>query len=435
MSAYVIDFSEPLKTGFSIPDGGFNGPGGSAANTTLRLYGRGAREWGEAVDEDLVRLTENFASASSPSEPTTGQVWVEQLLYYRDLSLGSVYQGWYYYDQNSNLTNKWKLVGGTGVVPSTPPDTPVEGQYYYDTSKGHLMGWFSLGRYEPFDWLARSNMTGTGAPVSPTVIPTLRLRLRDNARSGWMLPSGILANQNPPNFPDQGSLWYNTATGNLAVYTGAIWQQLLGPANNANASFASNNVNMAGFQINGLGTPTHTDDATTKAYVDSLIGGVGGFLALTGGTLTGPGNLTTDGYVHVNGVLHAYSTSVFDGAVSTGSTFHAGGQITGSAGADITGSISCSAGASIGSQLTMNNNKIVAVAAGTNANDAVNVSQMNAAIAAGGVGASVPVIWSSGTYKAGDIAIVSGVIYMAVTGGTGGPPGGGWKQVFPAVYA
>jgi len=45
MSTYDITLSDPLKSGFLIQPGGFNGPGGAQSNSSLRLYGRGALEW------------------------------------------------------------------------------------------------------------------------------------------------------------------------------------------------------------------------------------------------------------------------------------------------------------------------------------------------------------------------------------------------------
>ena len=39
MSTYDITPTDPLRDGFLISPGSFDGPGGSRANTTLRLYG------------------------------------------------------------------------------------------------------------------------------------------------------------------------------------------------------------------------------------------------------------------------------------------------------------------------------------------------------------------------------------------------------------
>lgn len=444
MSAYAIDFSDPLKGSFSIPAGGFNGPGGSSANTSLRLYGRGALEWGEAVDEDLVRLTENFASASSPSYAITGQTWVEQTLYYRNTLIGNVLQGWYYYDIKEVAPNKWKLLNGTGIVSGTASVSPIEGEYY---SNGvTLFGYYSLGKYEPAAWLPRSYIIGGAVPISPAVTPQINVHVYNAATATWDTPSGTIVSGTTPSLPLTGMLWYNTATGNLLVYTGAAWQEILGPTGAA-LSTASGNLEMGSFRITGMANAVGAQDATTLAQVTSLVsgGGAGVFLPLSGGTLIGSVTFSAGTVTHsVNSTFTTLSSSGLAslnsistaGAITSGGTLTASGALVVGTTASIGSTLTVSGAANInGGQLSMNSSKIVNLATGTNANDAVNVSQMTAAIAGAGVGAGVPIIWTSGVYKAGDIAIDSGKIYIANAGGSGGPPGGNWKQVYPAVYA
>jgi hypothetical protein len=446
MSSYAIDFSEPRKNGFTIPAGGFNGPGGSSANTSLRLYGRGALEWGEAVDEDLVRLTENFASASPPSSAIAGQIWVELSLYYRNITVGNVLQGWYFYDINEVAPNKWKLLNGTGVVTSIVPLTPSIGEYYFDGTTGLLNGYYSLGRYEPLAFVVRSHFTGAGAPVSPGVTPLQQIRIRNTSIDKWVSPSttAVTAGVFPPS-PQPGMLWYNTVTGNLLVWTGTTWQALLGPSVPGGLSASSGNIDLAGGKIGNSAAPTQPGDLVNKTYVDGLIGGVSGFLPLVGGTLAGPGNLNMAGNLSVTGV------STLTGGINT-NTINAGtinvvnivatGTLAVASNVTVSGTFGVSSqftvnpsGIGMAVPLSLGSNKIVNLANGTNANDAVNVAQLNAAVAAGGVGAGTPIIYSSGTYKAGDIAVAAGKIYIAVGGGSGAPPGGNWKQVYPAVYA
>jgi hypothetical protein len=52
-------------------------PGEGDNNTSLTLFGRGARSYGEGIQEDLLRLLENFASPDAPVSPTQGQLWYD----------------------------------------------------------------------------------------------------------------------------------------------------------------------------------------------------------------------------------------------------------------------------------------------------------------------------------------------------------------------
>lgn len=443
MSAYVIDFSDPLKNGFSIPAGGFNGPGGSNANTTLRLYGRGALEWGEAVNEDLVRLAENFASASPPSVATAGQLWAEVTYYYHDTTQTAT-TGWYYYDINSVAANKWTLLNGTGIVSTVVPVTPVVGQYYLDTAPAPdvLYGYYSLGRYEPATFVARSYTTGAGAPTAGT-FPRTTLRVRDSAAGAWVSPSTTTASPtaSPPTNPQQGQLWYDTTTGNLNVWTGTVWQEILGPTG-ASLSIASGNLDMGGFRITNMADPVAAQDAATRAYVLAVVGGVSGFLPTSGGTLSGPGNLVVSGTLTVNGVATFNSTAVHNanstfttlsssGLASLNSVSTAGAIASGST---LTAGTSLSVGttATINGQLNMTGQRIINVGTPISGPDAATKAYVDAAVSGGG--GTTPVIWSSGTFKAGDITIQAGKIYIANAAGSGFP-NAAWKQVFPAVYA
>jgi hypothetical protein len=129
MTTYVIDYSDPLKAGFTIQPGSFDGPGGSVSSSSLRLYGRGSLEWGESVDEDLVRLLENFAGATPPLNPTPGQLWYKQKLYWQNTAAATLVSGAYAplnaffrYVTTASFTGTITTVaGGTLTVSSVVP--------------------------------------------------------------------------------------------------------------------------------------------------------------------------------------------------------------------------------------------------------------------------------------------------------------------------
>lgn len=440
MSAYQIDYSDPLRPSFSIPAGGLNGPGGSATNSTLRLYGRGALEWGEAVDEDLLRLCENFAAASPPSAAISGQFWVETKLYYHNSAAGAT-SGWYRWNFN---TSAWGLLNGTGVVATSKPSIPSIGQYWYgtDTFEGEtltnvLWGYYSLGRYEPAKWMPRSFMEQAAVP-SATTIPTQVMRVRDgnfltagNIRGTWSTPNTTSVSEDPPNAPAPGMLWYQPSSGVLRVYssdttaTGLLrWHDVIGPSRTGSTGTVANGpISMkdpntgTNYAITNLADPVAGTDAVNRAYVDNNVTtGLATKVSKSGDTMTGP--------LVVNSSVTANTLTV-----NTTSTF--------------TGVLTASAGASMGNVLNMNNNRIINLAAPVANTDAANaqyVQQQATTIATTIVnnalgGISSPAINPTSTYKAGDVYILSGRIYIAVGAGTGAPPGGNWRQVFPAVYS
>lgn len=456
MSAYIIDFSEPLRQGFSIPAGGFNGPGGSSSNTSLRLYGRGALEWGESVDEDLVRLTENFASASSPSSAISGQTWVERSLYYRNTALGNVLQGWYYYDLNETiLSNKWKLVNGTGVISSTPALTPVEGQYYFwngtdsplRTEGAGLYGYYSLGRYEPAAWRRRSSFEGNGAPTASTVPPQYFRTF--NELAGWSTPSPINLSSSTPSNPYIGMLWYNTTTGILQVYTANGWQNILGPTlNPSNPTVSVGNVNMGGYKITNLGNGTAATDAVNKGQLDAAIGGAGTgvFLPLTGGTLTGP--LQVNSTLGVSGAVTFSSTTTHTGnatfstlsssglaslnSVTTTGAASVGTTLTVSGTATFNNHVNMGTTLTVGGLLSMSNQRITDVAAPSLTSDAANKQYVDNSINSALIGALTPsqvsLVNPSGAPKNGDIRTLAPNIVEIYSNGA-------WRRVFPAQWA
>lgn len=384
-TTYNIDFSEPIKQGFQIKAGAYNGPGGTESNTTLRLFGRGAREWGEAVDEDLVRLAENFASASAPSVAISGQMWVETAIYYRNTTIGNVLQGWYRYD---TTTNTWGLLGGTGVVPNTAAPVPTVGSYYYDSGEGVLKGYYSLGKYEPAAWLTRASTANAGAPGALVPAQTLFVfNANENAGAGKWEPQSatIVTTGTTPGSPSVGLLWYNTADGNLSVWTGTAWQNVLGPTNSGGDSTSAGILNMNTFKITNLGAPTLNTDATTKQYVDGAVAAVSsslsGYLPLTGGTLTGPGNLTINGHLSVGTGATVTGALIANTGLTVTGTTSATGYLSVGASAQISGSLTMLAGGTILMTGNVINNLGMDLSAGGAVNKSYADGLYNSAIA------------------------------------------------------
>ena len=89
--------------------------------TDLSLFGKGYAGFGEKLNENLVKLLENFNNTSAPANKLTGQLW---------------------YDQTNKQINvytgtKWKPAGGP-TNSTTSPTNAVQGDLWFDTANTQL---------------------------------------------------------------------------------------------------------------------------------------------------------------------------------------------------------------------------------------------------------------------------------------------------------
>jgi len=67
MATSVYNYNGTLLT--TIPDGSID------STTSLNMPGRGYLNYGEAVNQDMLWIMQNFANSSAPANPVTGQIW------------------------------------------------------------------------------------------------------------------------------------------------------------------------------------------------------------------------------------------------------------------------------------------------------------------------------------------------------------------------
>ena len=133
----------------SIADGAID-----TAATDLTLIGKLYRNYGEVVNENFVKLVENFANTTSPPEAIEGQLWYDTV--------------------NKNI----KIYRNTGFITlsvltssSSEPNSPKLGDFWWDTVEAQLMF------YNNTSWVAISpgySLTqGTSGAIVETIQDTI----------------------------------------------------------------------------------------------------------------------------------------------------------------------------------------------------------------------------------------------------------------------
>ena len=120
------------------------------ATTDLTLIGKGYAGFGERLNENLVKLLENFANTTAPANKIKGQLWYDTIN-----NQINVYTG-----------NKFKPVGSTSNS-ATAPTNSVLGDMWYDTTNNQLY------IYSGTSWTLIGPTTVAGSGVTQVVSETI----------------------------------------------------------------------------------------------------------------------------------------------------------------------------------------------------------------------------------------------------------------------
>ncbi len=125
----------------------------------------------------------------------------------------------------------------------------------------------------------------TGGLPSVSSSPSALVELQTT--TGTLLLSRLTqAEINALTFPIPGMVVYNTTTGKLSVYTATGWMPVF-------VADASGNLDMQGYKIINLGTPTLSTDGANKGYVDAAVSGIPSATVTLSGNVTGSGVVTS----------------------------------------------------------------------------------------------------------------------------------------------
>jgi hypothetical protein len=117
-----------LTNGSSLIPGGIGVGNVDTSATSLTLFGQNYAGYGEALNENLVHLLENFAAGSAPANPLSGQQWWDTTN-----NVLKVYTG-----------SSWKIASGATSSTTAPTDlSALGGDLWFDSSANQQLKVYS----------------------------------------------------------------------------------------------------------------------------------------------------------------------------------------------------------------------------------------------------------------------------------------------------
>jgi microcystin-dependent protein len=156
-----------LSNGTELITGGLLDNTTDSANSSLTLVGKNYKGYGLFINQNVVRLMENFANTTAPTAPIPGQLWFNSTTKLLNVNIAA---------SKGTANAIWKTVAGMTLSASTPTNA-YTGEQWYDTTNGQLKiytgtEWRIVG---PLSKLATGNSgaipdTVTDAPPSTTYV-------------------------------------------------------------------------------------------------------------------------------------------------------------------------------------------------------------------------------------------------------------------------
>jgi len=183
-----------------------------STSTSFTLTGKGSINWGEPLQENLMRVLENFASTSEPPHATAGQLWfnpTSQTVFLCYSVDGFGVASW---TQIYSISNVTLLV---------PPVSPTVGQLWFDTSTVTLKHW-SGSSWTPI--YSASSLTSETQPTSPLVGQLWykgsikRMSIWNGTVWVYLFSGDSISSATAPTSPVRGALWFDTTTNTLKIY-------------------------------------------------------------------------------------------------------------------------------------------------------------------------------------------------------------------------
>jgi hypothetical protein len=140
-----------LITG-GLPDGTID-----TANSSLTLVGKNYPGYGIFLNQNMVRLMENFSNTAAPTAPLPGQLWWNVATKYLNVNTATA---------KGAANAIWKTIA-TMTYASSFTTTPVPGEQWFDTTAGQLKVWSGSS------WItigpAATTATGNSGAIPDTI--------------------------------------------------------------------------------------------------------------------------------------------------------------------------------------------------------------------------------------------------------------------------
>jgi len=147
-----------LSNGDALISGGLQDGTVDITNSSLTLVGKNYPGYGTFLNENMVRLVENFAKSSAPTAPLPGQLWWDSSNRYLKLNTATL---------KGTVNAAWKPFV-TMTSGSSGPSNPVVGEQWWDTGSVQLKvyngtSWTAIGP-------ASTSTTGNTGAVPDTIV-------------------------------------------------------------------------------------------------------------------------------------------------------------------------------------------------------------------------------------------------------------------------
>jgi microcystin-dependent protein len=117
-----------LTNGTELITGGLLDNTTDSVNSSLALVGKNFKSYGLFLNQNFVRLMENFALGSAPTSPLPGQIWFNSNSKLLNVNIAAT---------KGTASAVWKTIAGM-TLSSTTPDNAYTGELWYNTDTGQV---------------------------------------------------------------------------------------------------------------------------------------------------------------------------------------------------------------------------------------------------------------------------------------------------------